>query len=274
MSKRIKLLEETYPQVGKGGDVLHLNVGGSRVVAVMRRSLTHFENSRLAARFSGRWDDSLERDKEGNFFIDEDPQVFLPLLNHLRQCDQKTRNEMMIEPPTPRHQFCNMLEYYGLMLCVYPQYWRQEWGKDDGVVNDDSYTISSTNTVSAFGFYADIPLNAASFTAVFDEYCIAQIGWAEGLGDGKKVGYDEKFNSFAFDLHESEFMANRVRIGNGRDWNRKYPVTIHFTRNPMSKTCSMHVLDKKKDKEMLPHISLRGKVTISSVEDALCEKQN
>ena len=51
-------------------EVLHLNVGGD-LTAVLRRTLTSVEGSMLASRFSGRWDNSLERDRDGNFFIDQ-----------------------------------------------------------------------------------------------------------------------------------------------------------------------------------------------------------
>jgi hypothetical protein len=67
LNKRQKLFDERFPQAGKDSDVLHLNVGGSTNIAVLRRTLTHFENSMLASRFSGRWDDSIEKDKDGNF---------------------------------------------------------------------------------------------------------------------------------------------------------------------------------------------------------------
>mgnify|MGYP002783603065 CR=1 FL=1 len=108
LDRRLKLFEEQYPQAGKDSDVLHLNVGGSTNIAVLRRTLTHFENSMLASRFSGRWDDSLEKDKDGNFFIDQDPAVFVPLLNYLRLCDQKKRNDTKIKPAIPTFDFCSI----------------------------------------------------------------------------------------------------------------------------------------------------------------------
>jgi hypothetical protein len=43
-------------------------------VELSRRS----EGSMLAAKFSGRWDDSLEKDAHGNFFIDEPVELFQP----------------------------------------------------------------------------------------------------------------------------------------------------------------------------------------------------
>jgi hypothetical protein len=40
----------------------------------------------LAARFSGRWDESLEKDKDGNFFVDQPPHLFFPLIEFLQRC--------------------------------------------------------------------------------------------------------------------------------------------------------------------------------------------
>jgi hypothetical protein len=40
-------------------------------IDVLCRTLTSVEGSMLAAKFSGRWDDSLEKDADGNFFIDQ-----------------------------------------------------------------------------------------------------------------------------------------------------------------------------------------------------------
>ncbi|KAL7573076.1 hypothetical protein ACA910_018762 [Epithemia clementina (nom. ined.)] len=66
-------------------DVLHLNVGGRTDICVLRRTLTCMDNSMLAAKFSGRWDDNLEKDRHGNIFIDADPDLFLQLLSFLRK---------------------------------------------------------------------------------------------------------------------------------------------------------------------------------------------
>ena len=71
-SKRIKPGQRDDDEDKPEGcsEVLHLNVGGD-LTAVLRRTLTSVEGSMLASRFSGRWDDSLERDRDGNFFIDQ-----------------------------------------------------------------------------------------------------------------------------------------------------------------------------------------------------------
>jgi len=66
-----------------GSDEFALNVGG-RKFDVLRNTLTSVEGSILAAKFSGRWEDSLERDAEGRIFIDAKPEYFAVLLDQLR----------------------------------------------------------------------------------------------------------------------------------------------------------------------------------------------
>jgi len=61
----------------KKNDVLYLNIGGN-VVNVLRRTLTSVEGSMLASLFSGRWDDNIEKDADGNFFIDQSPKSSCP----------------------------------------------------------------------------------------------------------------------------------------------------------------------------------------------------
>ena len=48
-------------------DIVPLSIGGSRI-HVLRKTLCLFESSMLAAQFSGRWDDNVEKDDDGFFF--------------------------------------------------------------------------------------------------------------------------------------------------------------------------------------------------------------
>ena len=277
LEKRLRLFEEQYPQAGKDSDVLHLNVGGSSNVAVLRRTLTHFENSALAARFSGRCDTSLEKAKGGNFFIDQDPNVFVPLLNYLRQCDQRKRDDLIVQAPLPTYEFCSMLEYYGLMSCVYPQEWRNVSGSTDGVImtrhssSDDSMTITNSKDTKVFMLEVQHhcprkPANATTFTATFEQGSTGQVGWES----------KETKDSFLFDLSSSEFLANSSSCANGLDWSKKLPVTICCKRNVTTNVYSIQVLESDSDaiimarfksnsSHMFPRIELAGKVRISNV---------
>jgi hypothetical protein len=53
----------------------------------------------LAAKFSGRWDDSLEKDADGNFFIDQPIEWFQPMIDYLRSAACLTPNAPAIDSP-------------------------------------------------------------------------------------------------------------------------------------------------------------------------------
>ncbi|KAL7490457.1 hypothetical protein ACHAWT_000045 [Skeletonema menzelii] len=125
--RRVKSFESTHPSIGSDNDVIQLNVGGQTNIAVLRSTLTQFEDSMLAAKFSGRWDESLEKDRDGNIFMDEDPENFSMLLKFLRMRMKHPREGGGSVPqrhlPKPSYEFCSMLEYYNLMQGVYGHYW-------------------------------------------------------------------------------------------------------------------------------------------------------
>lgn len=263
LKKQRLLLQQEYPRTGKAEDVLYLNVGGTQTIAVLRRTLTYFENSILASRFSGRWDDSLEKTPDGQFFIDHDPQVFLPLVNFLRQNDQKRNNDIIIVPPRPTSEFCSMLDYFGLMPHVYPQEWQTHGGtnrkgivmtRDCPTTSAGSVTISNSRSCKEFMLLVarddrTKPHNANSFTVEFEQGSRGLVGWTtrnlEDIAedDEKSDLEDESEDSededpedtedyFYFDLCKAKFTVNaKSRPHHGVPWSQKFPVTIVCTRN-------------------------------------------
>ncbi|CAB9513829.1 SH3KBP1-binding protein 1 [Seminavis robusta] len=118
-------LDERLPEMGTKDDVIRLNVGGTSQ-SVLRRTLTQIDGSLLEAMFSGRWDEGLSKTEEGEYFIDQPIELFLPLINFLRALATKTS---LVAPPTPpdfsndrtkQRDFHRMVEYYGMSLGVYP----------------------------------------------------------------------------------------------------------------------------------------------------------
>jgi hypothetical protein len=186
-SRRVRLFEESHPKAGKESDIVYLNIGGTTTIAVSRRILTQFEDSVLASKFCGRSDDSLAKDKEGNFFIDEDPAVFLRLVNFLRMVDKtKKRTDLQVPVPTPDSQFCWLLEYYDLMLFVYPHQWTSMAGDcpPKPLRPHDPLLLHSKegNTPSRFDLDLDPqnvrkPAMCSSLTAVFEKGSKGEIGW-------------------------------------------------------------------------------------------------
>jgi hypothetical protein len=71
--------------------------------------------------FSGRWEDSLERDKDGAIFFDFNPQYFLVILEYLRAKKIATPEHPAPLPKVPEDQaesFNNLLGYLGLSEIV------------------------------------------------------------------------------------------------------------------------------------------------------------
>ena len=145
------------PELGENNanDILRLNVGGRTGIAVSRRTLTVFRKSMLAEQFSGRCDAMLDRDSDGNIFIDQDPDLFQTLLNFLRDKNNEGNNDRIkaIAPPCS-HRFDLLLSYYGLLHEVYGFGWtfdpKQSMAYRDVLIEDNC--VTSPNTTRTFVF--------------------------------------------------------------------------------------------------------------------------
>lgn len=143
-------------------DVVDLNVGGQITCSVRRSTMLLEEHSALASIFSGRWDDSLERDKSGRIFIDFSPDIFMPLVDFLRQKTIENPDDP-VEPPEVAHEkmaaFKRMLEYYNMLDAVWPRpegRWEEAWGQIE--IGEDARML----TVSA----QRDPYHAAAFNVL------------------------------------------------------------------------------------------------------------
>lgn len=281
--QRLRLFEAKYPHAGKESDVLHLNVGGSTNIAVLRSTLTNFGESMLSSRFCGRWDDSVDKDKYGNFFIDEDPELFVRLLNYLRQCSKKKRNDITMPPPPPTRQFCWMLEYFDLMSLVYPPNWLRVWGAETAVLTRPSrghnfFTIQTFDTMGVFHLAIDrsgklSPPGASGFVAVLEKGSTGEIGWSTHCRPLCKVG--EHCHSFLLDWQSKCFMGNGEIVRSfSENWAPDSSITIHCTYNLSTDTYSIQIVGapaeyaatfKRAEFQLIPYISVIGKVTISNV---------
>lgn len=185
------LLEEKHPCSGEPSDVLTLNVGGT-IISVLRRTLTQVEGSMLASRFSGRWDKSLEKDKDDRFFIDQDPDLFTVLLSHLRDRANQTQGGAALRPKFALEDwhrkiaFDRMLDYYGLTLGVYPVglYALGKEGRGALISGDPGYEVTNGEMSYALaplentrpkGFCSVRQPQAIEVT--LEEFTSAQVGW-------------------------------------------------------------------------------------------------
>lgn len=90
------------------GDLVHLNVGGTRF-STSRQTLTWIPDSFFTALLSGRI--SSLKDETGAIFIDRDPALFATILNYLRTRDVDLRNA---DIQALRHE----AEFYGIVPLV------------------------------------------------------------------------------------------------------------------------------------------------------------
>lgn len=236
LAKRLKLLEQREEELkksferlerekkslgcGNASDVLHLNVGGTPITT-LRRTLTYVEDSMLAARFSGRWDDSIEKDKDGNFFIDQPIEIFLPMIDFIRS--KQSQTPLASAPRSPALQdfgnvqkkyddFKRMVEYFGATLVIFP-------------VELVDYTTSNKQLLASFG-------PSSSFKASFSEWKICglvpsghtrkikafafkigeavnlQIGWVTGAITANTAIADHAYGSIALDLARGGITCN------------------------------------------------------------------
>lgn len=107
-------------------DIVVLNVGGQEKLSVTRGALTQCPGSALADAFNGRRP-TLPKDTEGSTFIDFAPQIFLPLVEHLRLRYVQVPGSTVLPPPAPLpdavldEQFVAMLHHFGVLDWVYRQ---------------------------------------------------------------------------------------------------------------------------------------------------------
>ena len=204
-------------------DVIPLNIGGTKTHA-LRSTLCQYEPSLLAAKFSGRWDDSSPKDADGYFFIDHPYEVFIFLLDFLRAKAIETP-DTPVAMPTPAETKCDatlrrIIDYYGLTQFCFPL----RAAKHRGVAADISVVAGADLRVDSSSFCTMIlqtppgrhGLHLKSVEVVVDSCESLQIGWiypqpqdqygkvdhstAFPTSDSVSKGVGEEGNTFAFDV--------------------------------------------------------------------------
>jgi hypothetical protein len=223
-------------------DVLHLNVGGTKM-AVLRSTLTSVPGSMLASKFSGRWDDSIPRDREGNFFIDQRFSVFELMVNHLRAKVNQTPNAPSLEPPdftnasseinrfgreeyqpsialtanpstVTQFEFRRMIEYYGMVHGIYPAKLSLVSGNPSSVEFTDDLSVNASDW-STFGIEAQgHQLVIKSFEVTILKVERAQIGFVDidSIYIDSANGVGEKQGTVALDCCRSVILLKGALI--------------------------------------------------------------
>lgn len=116
-------LEDERHKMGTPGarpsDIVTLNVGGERLVQRRRSTLCAVDGSYLAARFSGRWENEVDRDEAGRHFLNYPPDLVMPVLDYLSMRETEGPGRFVplpAGPPSGRPQFEAMLRFFGLSL--------------------------------------------------------------------------------------------------------------------------------------------------------------
>lgn len=196
--QRLKSLVEAKlpPSLASTGpsDVLRINVGGTSIIDVRRRTLTQVDGSLLESIFSGRWDDSLEKDADGHIFIDQSPHLFMPMINCLRSIANETPRTLTTRPPTffdiqgdiqvkDESDFKTMVEYFGMTLGIYRigiyQVTNQEtMGLIGGGPNNYDICCDEWSTYCLFPLEKTHERYVESFEVTIGASCSSiQIGW-------------------------------------------------------------------------------------------------
>ena len=203
-------------------DVLHLNVGGTKL-AVLRRTLTSVEGSMLASRFSGRWDDSIEKDENGHYFIDQDPELFEAMIHYLRhrsnETDQYPVKSPLFDTNRRNVDFYRMVEYYGMTLGTFPSELKVVY-KVENVEDEDAITLPGLLEVNATE-WCTLEITRHGHDRIIRSYEVTlgpvqrvQIGWLFGSTHpsyGNSIGVGDVRNSLSIDLSRSCFLKNGHR---------------------------------------------------------------
>ena len=103
-------------------DIIHLNVGGQKF-STTRATLCQVEESLLATMFNGRWEDRVQKDKDGVVFFDFNPEYFGWILDYLRAKKISSPENPAVLAEVPKNQMKNfntLLEYLGLSDEIVP----------------------------------------------------------------------------------------------------------------------------------------------------------
>lgn len=196
-------------------DVLHLNIGGTKTT-VLRRTLTSVPGSMLASKFSGRWDDSIEKDSDGDIFIDQDFSLFQTMLNYLRNRANGIEKYPMKSPKLDEENardFYRMVEYYGMTDTIF----HTKLERCEGTGSENVADIIGSKTVNtkewtSFELVLDgHTRNIETYEIKLGDVKRIQVGWVDTykracFKDGKGAG--EVKGSFALDLTRSSLLVD------------------------------------------------------------------
>jgi len=98
-------------------NLVGLNFRGEKTVVMKRSVLCQIENSMLAAMFSGRYEQNLDHDEDGNVYIGYPPSVMIPLMDWLtafQDAPPDAEAPAMNIPPGQQDVWNGAVKFFGL----------------------------------------------------------------------------------------------------------------------------------------------------------------
>jgi hypothetical protein len=145
------------------------------------------EGSMLATRFSGRWDDSLQKDRDGNFFIDQPAELFVPMIEFLRCKVRETLQPAGFPLLSPDdfggsfnqfRKFADLVEYYGMTPVVLPPVINYFVAHEDDVRVSGHHVDSRTHVTCELVPRPWDKRRIRSFEITVGTITSLQVGWA------------------------------------------------------------------------------------------------
>ena len=139
-------------------DIIHLDVSGLKL-KTNRSTLCQVQGSLLASMFSGRWEDSVQRDQDGAVFLDFNPQHFTVILDYLRLKKIATPENPAPLPNVPEEQlkeFNILVEYLGLsdeLMPVMERTGRETVVREKFNLHSKGVTLQESGQVALNGAY-------------------------------------------------------------------------------------------------------------------------
>jgi len=103
-------------------NLVGLNFRGEKTVVIKRSVLCQIEGSMLAAMFSGRYENNLDRDIDGNVYIGYPPSVMIPLLDRLtalKDVPADAQAPTMNIPKSHQDMWDGAVKFFGLDSLFY-----------------------------------------------------------------------------------------------------------------------------------------------------------
>jgi hypothetical protein len=184
-------------------DVIHINIGGQTVMAIQRKILTSVEGSLLASIFSGRWDESIPKDKGGNFLIDFPFDLLLPMIDYLRMKTIETSHDIILSPSVDDfggrskkfNEFILLMEYYGMTHGIFPTEIKQFVGPCTQTPIQSWHPHSfhiCTSKMSSFALVGHRhSRKVKAFDVTLGKVETVRIGWARGYGRSIQTQFQE-----------------------------------------------------------------------------------